>query len=72
MADRYQSNAKKSTKKFEVMGRKEVAVRLPLHTELWKALRPEFEQSGDTATASTYERKFVQLDSYAQLTREFV
>jgi hypothetical protein len=44
MADRYQSSAKKSTKKFEVMGRKEVAVRLPLPlVEVWEELQPEVE-----------------------------
>jgi len=44
MADRYQSSAKKSTKKFEVMGRKEVAVRLPLPlAEVWEELQPEVE-----------------------------
>ena len=44
MAERYQSNAKKSTKKFEVMGRKEVAVRLPLPlVEVWEELQPEVE-----------------------------
>jgi hypothetical protein len=42
MADRYQSSAKKSTKKFEVIGRKEVAVRLPLPlVEVWEELPPE-------------------------------
>lgn len=45
MADRYQSNGKKSTKKFEVMGRKEVAVRLPLPlVEVWEELQPEVER----------------------------
>jgi putative transposase len=44
MADRYQSSAKKSTKKFEVMGRKEVAVRLSLPLlKVWKELQPEVE-----------------------------
>src|SRR5271169_4120602 len=44
MADRYQSSAKKSTKKFEVMGRKEVAVRLPLPlVEVWEELQSEVE-----------------------------
>ena len=44
MADRYQSSARKSTKKFEVMGRKEVAVRLPLPlVEVWEELQPEVE-----------------------------
>jgi putative transposase len=43
MAERYQSNGKKSTKKFEVMGSKEVAVRLPLPlVEVWEEL-PEVE-----------------------------
>jgi putative transposase len=46
MAERYQSSAKKSTKKkFEVMGRKEVAVRLPLPlVEVWEELQPEVER----------------------------
>jgi hypothetical protein len=44
MAERYQSSGKKSTKKFEVMGRKEVAVRLPLPVvEVWEELQPEVE-----------------------------
>ena len=44
MAERYQTNAKKSTKKFEVLGRKEVAVRLPLPlVEVWEELQPEVE-----------------------------
>ena len=44
MAERYQSSAKKSTKKFEVLGRKEVAVRLPLPlVEVWEELQPEVE-----------------------------
>ena len=30
MAERYQSRAKKSTKNFEVLGRKELAVSMPL------------------------------------------
>jgi len=44
MADRYQSRGKKSTKKFEVMGSKEMAVRLPLPlVEVWEELQPEVE-----------------------------
>jgi transposase-like protein len=44
MAERYQSRARKSTKKFEVMGSKEVAVRLPLPlVEVWEELQPEVE-----------------------------
>ncbi len=44
MADRYQSSGKKSTKKFEVLGSKEVAVRLPLPlVEVWEELQPEVE-----------------------------
>jgi hypothetical protein len=44
MAERYQSSGKKSTKKFEVMGSKEVAVRLPLPlVEVWEELQPEVE-----------------------------
>ena len=45
MAERYQSSAKKSTKKFEVMGWKEVAVWLPLPlVEVWEELQPEVER----------------------------
>src|ERR1700676_3467501 len=45
MAERYQSSEKKSTKKFEVMGSKEVAVRLPLPlVEVWEELQPEVER----------------------------
>src|ERR1700682_4515927 len=44
MAERYQSSGKKSTKKFEVMGSNEVAVRLPLPlVEVWEELQPEVE-----------------------------
>jgi hypothetical protein len=44
MADRYPSNAKKSTKKFEVLRRKEVAVRLPLPlVEVWEDLQSGVE-----------------------------
>jgi len=45
MVDRYQSSAKKSTKKFEVMRRKEVAVRLSLPlVEVCEELQPKVEQ----------------------------
>ena len=45
MAERYQSSTKKSTKKFEVLGSKEVAVRLPLPlVEVWEELQPEVER----------------------------
>ena len=44
MAERYQTSAKKSTKKFEVLGRREVAVRLPLPLlEVWEELQPQVE-----------------------------
>jgi putative transposase len=44
MADRYQSSARKSTKKFELMGSKEVAVQVPLPlVEVWEELQPEVE-----------------------------
>jgi hypothetical protein len=44
MAEKYQRCAKKSTKKFELLGRKEVAVRLPLPlVEVWEELQPEVE-----------------------------
>src|ERR1700688_2985761 len=44
MAERYQSSGKKSTKEFEVMGSKELAVRLPLPlVEVWEELQPEVE-----------------------------
>jgi len=45
MAERYQSSARNSTKKFEVVGRKEVAVRLPLPlVEVWEDLQPQVER----------------------------
>src|SRR5215469_15312175 len=45
MAEKYQRCAQKSTKKFEVLGRKEVAMRLPLPlVEVWEELQPEVEQ----------------------------
>ena len=41
MADRYQSSAKKSTKKFEVVGERQLAVRLPLPlVKVWEELQP--------------------------------
>src|ERR1700692_2771759 len=44
MAERYESSGKKSTKEFEVMGSKELAVRLPLPlVEVWEELQPEVE-----------------------------
>ncbi len=44
MAEKYQTGARKSTKKFEVLGRKELAVRLPLpRVEVWEELQPEVE-----------------------------
>jgi hypothetical protein len=44
MAEKYQRCAKKSTKKFEVLGSKEVAMRLPLPlVEVWEELQPEVE-----------------------------
>jgi transposase-like protein len=45
MADRYQTDGRKSTKKFEVLGRKALAVHLPLPlVEVWEELQPEVEQ----------------------------
>ena len=45
MAEKYQRCVQKSTKKFEVLGRKEVAMRLPLPlVEVWAELQPEVEQ----------------------------
>jgi transposase-like protein len=44
MAEKYQTGARKSTKKFEVLGRKELAVDLPLPlVEVWEELQPEVE-----------------------------
>src|SRR5713101_1425047 len=44
MAERYQTSAKKSTKKFEVVGDRQLAVRLPLPlVEVWEELQPEVE-----------------------------
>jgi hypothetical protein len=41
MAEKYQRCAKKSTKKFEVLGSKEMAMRLPLPlVEVWEELQP--------------------------------
>jgi transposase-like protein len=45
MAEKYQSCARKSTKKFEVVGRKELALSVPLPlVEVWEELQPEVEQ----------------------------
>jgi putative transposase len=44
VAEKYQTCAKKSTKKFEVLGNREVAMRLPLPLlEVWEELQPEVE-----------------------------
>jgi transposase-like protein len=44
MAEKYQTGARKSTKKFEVVGDKQLAVRLPLPlVEVWEELQPEVE-----------------------------
>jgi putative transposase len=45
MAERYQSSAKKSMRKFEVVGEGQLAVRLPLPlVEVWEELQPRVEQ----------------------------
>ncbi len=45
MAEKYQTCAKKSTEKFEVVGRKELALSVPLPlVEVWEELQPEVEQ----------------------------
>src|SRR5258708_11796117 len=44
MAMRYQSSAKKSNRKFEVVGARQLAVNLPLPlVELWEELQPQVE-----------------------------
>lgn len=44
MAMKYQSSAKKSNRKFELLGSKEVAMSLPLPlVEVWEELQPEVE-----------------------------
>jgi len=44
MAEKYQTVARKSTRKFEVLGRKEVAMSVPLPlVEVWEDLQPEVE-----------------------------
>jgi hypothetical protein len=44
MAMRYQSSAKKSNRKFEVVGARQLAVHLPLPlVEVWEELQPEVE-----------------------------
>ena len=44
MAEKYQTVAKKSTRKFEVLGRKELAMSVPLPlVEVWEELQPEVE-----------------------------
>jgi putative transposase len=44
MAEKYQTCAKKSTKKFEVLGKKALAVSVPLPlVEVWEELQPEVE-----------------------------
>jgi transposase-like protein len=44
MAKKYQTGARKSNPKFEVLGGKEMAVRLPLPlVEVWEELQPEVE-----------------------------
>lgn len=45
MAEKYQTCAKKSTRKLEVVGRKELALSVPLPlVEVWEELQPEVEQ----------------------------
>lgn len=45
MAERYQSSAKKSMRKFEVVGERQLAVRLPLPlVEVWEELQTRVEQ----------------------------
>jgi hypothetical protein len=44
MTERYQSRGKKSNSKFEVVGARQLAVRLPLPlVEVWEELQPEVE-----------------------------
>ena len=44
MAMRYQSSAKKSNRKFEAVGARQLAVHLPLPlVELWEELQPQVE-----------------------------
>ena len=44
MADRYQTGSRKSTKKFQVLGQKELAMSMPLPlVEVWEDLQPEVE-----------------------------
>ena len=44
MAEKYQTFAQKSTRKFEVLGRKELAMSVPLPlVEVWEDLQPEVE-----------------------------
>ena len=44
MAEKYQTLAKKSTKKFEVLGRKELAMSVPLAlVEVWEDLQEGVE-----------------------------
>ena len=50
MAEKYQTYAQKSTKKFEVLGRKTLAVNVPLPlVEVWEQLQPEVEQLTERA-----------------------
>jgi len=42
-AEKYQSSAKKSTKKFEVVEDRQLEVRLQLLVEVWEELRSEVE-----------------------------
>ena len=45
MAEKYQTCARKSTRKFEIPGRKELAVSVPLPlVEVWEELQPEVER----------------------------
>jgi hypothetical protein len=44
MAEKYQSSGKKSNRKFEVLGAKQLAKHLPLPlVEVWEQLQPEVE-----------------------------
>lgn len=62
MGERYQSSAKKSTKKFEFVGDRQLAVRLPVPlVEAREELQPQFEHLTGLAGLKTIRRFYLNV-----------
>jgi hypothetical protein len=77
MAEKYQTCSKKSTKKFEVLGRRELAVSVPLPlVEVWEELQPGYvvfagqKVPVNRPRVRTREGREVELASYRRLQHE--